>query len=198
MKNTKKVTYKQLAANLPEQQTITVSLGEEFNGIEVVVKKRLTMKELSALSSDIANAIVDMKEGDYTPEYTQLIYELMVLKHYAGIDIGKNELGTAYRVLSETDLYEVLILTNVDREQVAEAIDNAERRIEWLKQTLLCTAGHKAIELLNGIEHMMGALGGSFSDLNEINVGQMMEHLNSITNALTPHDVDEQSLIPGA
>lgn len=194
----KKITYKQLAANLPEREVVVVNLGEDFGNAEVSVKKRLTMKELSAMSADVVNSVIDMEKGEYNPEYLNLIGKIMELKHYAGISIGANDLEAAYRVIRETDLYELVIGQYTDLSQRREAMENARVRIEYMKNMLLSIAGHKTMELLSAMEEMMGSVGGAVDRLSGVDMNKMMAHLNGITNAAVPTDSARPIIAPGA
>lgn len=194
----KKVTYKQLAANLPEREVVVVNLGEDFGNAEVSVKKRLTMKELSAMSADIVNSVIDMEKGEYNPEYLSLIGKIMELKHYAGISIGANDLEAAYRVIRETDLYELAIGQYTDLSQRREAMENARVRIEYMKNMLLSTAGRKTMELLSAMEEMMGSVSGAVDRLSGVDMNKMMAHLNGIINAVAPTDSAQAIIAPGA
>ena len=185
MSNTKKISYKTVASKLPVHPVTAVMLeGDIFDGTTIQVKYRLSLTEMNSLISDIVNTIIDMQTGEYNPEYMVLVERMLLLKHYAGIQIGKTDLGAAYRVLFETDLY-TQAMQHADNSQVDEVLNAVSARVNFLKEMIIATAGHKAVELLTQMEQLMNSVENMSSDMS----GEQISHLISMFGDLTGADV---------
>lgn len=192
MSNMKKISYKNIAAKLPERAEIYVVLqGDYFEGMATKVKTSLTVSEMSAMISDIVSTLVDVQTGEYNPEYSELVKMILQLKHYAGVTIGKNDLPYAYRVLRETDLYSQL-MAHVDVDQLGQAMDAVDERVEFMKAMILSTAGHKAVEMLAQLEQLMGAVEAVSSDMNGDKFQQLLTMLGDMTGVDAMQEMDDQ------
>lgn len=190
MGNMKKISYKNIAAKLPAREEIYVVLhGDCFEGMATKVKTSLTVSEMSAMIADIVDTLIDMQTGEYNPEYTELVKMILQLKHYAGVTIGKNDLSYAYRVLRETDLYPQL-MAHVDAEQLCQAMVAVDKRVEFMKEMILSTAGHKAVEMLAQLEQLMGAVETVSSDMNSDKLQQLLTTLGEMTGIDTVQEAD--------
>ena len=190
MSNMKKISYKNIAAKLPAREEIYVVLqGDCFEGMAAKVKTSLTVSEMSAMISDIVTTLVDMQTGEYNPEYADLVKMMLQLKHYAGVTIGKNDLPYAYRVLHETDLYPQL-MAHVDADQLSQAMDAVDARVQFMKEMILSTAGHKAVEMLTQLEQLMGAVETVSSDMNGDKLQQLLNMLGDVTGREVTQETD--------
>lgn len=182
MSTMKKVSYKNIASKLPALETTTITLeGEMFGGLTVTVKNRLTITEMSALIADIVSTLIDAETGDYNPEYADLVEMMLQLKHYAGISIGKTDLPYAYRVLTETDLYQQVI-SHVDQEQLFDIGEAVANRVEFTKKLILSTAGHKAVELLTRMETLMTTMESMSVDVGGDKMQLLLDAVKELTS----------------
>lgn len=182
MSTMKKVSYKNIASKLPALETTTITLeGEMFGGLTVTVKNRLTITEMSALIADIVSTLIDAETGDYNPEYADLVEMMLQLKHYAGISIGKTDLSYAYRVLTETDLYQQVI-SHVDQEQLFDVGEAVANRVEFTKKLILSTAGHKAVELLTRMETLMTTMESMSVDVGGDKMQLLLDAVKELTS----------------
>lgn len=182
MSTMKKVSYKNIASKLPALETTTITLeGEMFGGLTVTVKNRLTITEMSALIADIVSTLIDAETGDYNPEYADLVEMMLQLKHYAGISIGKTDLSYAYRVLTETDLYQQVI-SHVDQEQLFDVGEAVANRVEFTKKLILSTAGHKAVELLTRMEALMATMESMSVDVGGDKMQLLLDAVKELTS----------------
>lgn len=195
MSNMKKISYKNIAAKLPAREEINVVLqGDCFEGMSAKVKTSLTLSEMSAMIADIVDTLIDMQTGEYNPEYTDLVKMILQLKHYAGVTIGKSDLSYAYRVLRETDLYPQL-MANVDADQLIHAMNAVDKRVEFMKEMILSTAGHKAVEMLTQIEQMMNAFDTASDDMNGDKMQQLLTMLGNLTGIDAAKETDTPTII---
>lgn len=181
MSNTKKISYKTLAAKLPAYPVTAVVLeGDIFEGMTIQVKRRLSLTEMNALICEIVNTLIDIQTGEYNPEYATLVKRMLLLKHYAGIQIGKTDIGNAYRVFAETDLY-VQAMQYVDGSQVDEVLEAVDVRVAFLKEVIIATAGHKAMEMLTQMEQLMGTVENMSASVGGDQMGQLLSVLGELT-----------------
>lgn len=195
MSNMKKISYKNIAAKLPAREEINVVLqGDCFEGMSAKVKTSLTLSEMSAMIADIVDTLIDMQTGEYNPEYTDLVKMILQLKHYAGVTIGKNDLSYAYRVLRETDMYPQL-MANVDADQLIHAMNAVDKRVEFMKEMVLSTAGHKAVEMLTQIEQLMSTFETASDEMNGDKMQQLLTMLGNLTGIDAAQETDTPTII---
>lgn len=179
-----KISYKTIASRLDAHKMTEVALkGELFDGMTLLVKERLTLPEMSALITDVVNTVIDMKTGEYNPEFTQLIKMMLQLKHYAGIRIGKNDLAAAYRVIYETDLYDQF-LEHVDTWQVETAMEMADERIKYMRELLVASASSQTLRLLSQMEMMMDKFGSMKDSINGEDLQKMLTALTELSGGM--------------
>lgn len=184
MSNTKKFSYKNIAAKLPAAPITAVTLnGDVFDGAVVHVKNRLKLSELNNLITETVNTIVDMKTGEYNPEYAELVKYILLLKHYADIPVGKNDLANAYRVIYNTDLLSQ-VMPHVDSTQVQNALEAIDARVAFIRETIISTAGHKVVEMLGQMERVLGAVEGMSANVDSDQVQQLIAAVSELTGAM--------------
>ena len=182
-KKQNKVTVKALEDAVKGDMNETVTI--EWHGIEIEVKKFLTLTEMMALVDSVTNACFD-SGAKFTPEIKDFVFRSLVVQLYTNLTLP-SDLSKSYDILCQTDLFSTLLNT-VNYEQV----DNMIRAIE-VKSTYLCNSN------INLVNKQMADATKVFEELakqmESITSGISQEDIVNISKALANGSVDPEKLM---
>ena len=159
----------------------------EWRGIEVEVKKVLSLKEMIVFVEDIVEACFG-KDGMFLPQAETFAIKSGVLSHYAGFAMPES-LEKQYELVMNTDAYDVVV-EYVDEVQLEDIIDAADRKIDYLcdsnAMTIKAETDKVMAEFQKLGESMEAVFGGmsaediqkilsSVGNLGEVDEGKIVE-----------------------
>lgn len=181
----KKMNWKNLVANMPDESITSVELDESIFSIPSInVKNTLTLPEMVSFVSDVTAMVIDPDEAEYTPESFDFAIRLGVMQHYAGIafpsgrdSVMKGMANKAYSILYSTNLYE-RIFAHINRDQFYAMQGAIEERINFNREMIASTAAKKISELMTKMDEMLAE---GQNALNQIDSEQFAEALANIS-----------------
>lgn len=191
----KKITWKNLIVNYPEDSKATVELDEAIFGVPALeVKRNLNMKETASFISDVVSMCIDEAEAEYTPEFYNFAIRLSVLNHYAGIPLPTGKDGTvqhmmekAYVVLYTTDLYDK-VCSKIDADQFRDMLAAISERIRFNRDLLVSSSAQKLGELLQAVDNMVNEGKNALEQLDGEQFAQALESMAKL-GVVERHDV---------
>lgn len=192
----KKITWKNLIVNYPEDSKATVELDEAIFGVPALeVKRNLNMKEMASFISDVVSMCIDEAEAEYTPEFYDFAIRLSVLNHYSGVPLPTGKDGTvqhmmekAYIVLYTTDLYDK-IYSKIDTHQFGSLLDAINKRIRFNRDLLVSSSAQKLGELLQTVDNMVSEGKNALEQLDGERFAQALENMAKL-GVIERHDVN--------
>lgn len=180
----KKITWKNLIVNYPEESKATVELDEAIFGVpSLEVKHNLNMKEMASFISDVVSMCIDEAEAEYTPEFYDFAIRLSALNHYAGISLPTGRDGAvqhmmekAYTVLYTTDLYDK-VYAKIDMDQFGSMLDAINERIRFIRDLLVSSSAQKLGELLQAVDDMVNEGKSALEQLDGEQFAQALENM---------------------
>lgn len=155
------------------QNTIT----KEWFDIEISIKKVLPLTEMMELVQEITEACFTT-DGTFVPEIMDFAIKSGVMTHYANFTLPTN-LEKQYWLVYNTDAFDV-VSEYIDKVQLQEIVDAANRKIEYMCDTDIVETKAKLNELYAAFEKM----GEQFSDIfNGVNADDVHRVINTISES---------------
>lgn len=101
----------------------------DWYGVEVVVKRTLSVKEVIEFVEDIVGACF-AKDGTFLPQAEQLAIRSGILTYYAGFAMPES-IEKQYDLVMKTDAVD-MVQANIDGLQLQDIIEAADRKIDYL------------------------------------------------------------------
>ena len=208
MAKKKKVTINALEKATKEQYEPTTTV--EWHGIEVVIKKTLSLGEMLGVVQGVVDVCFNQETGTYMPELKDYAMRIMVLENYANITMPSN-LDKQYELVNTSDLFEI-ILSRVNQAQfhnICMAIDQklmynievARQQKTGLKAELENVLT-QVTEFLEGadedaLKQIVEALGGAAGDgVNPSSLSELTVKQNEIARQVeAPREVGSKNNI---
>ncbi len=158
----------------------------DWNGVEVIVKKTLSLREMIEFVDTVVKSCFTETDGVYIPEVKDFILKVCVLEKYANFTMPRN-LETQYDLIYNTDAYEC-VLNYVNAQQFGEICCAINAKIEHQTQANV-EASHKQMNtLFDAFESLQEQLSGVFTGVGENDV-------RAVVDALSSGTLDEEKLV---
>lgn len=183
MAKTKKITVNAFERVMKETYTPTETF--DWNGVEVIVKKTLSLKEMLEFVDTVVKSCFTDTEGVYIPEVKDFILKACVLEKYANFTMPRN-LETQYDLIYHTDALE-RVLGYVNVQQFNEICCAINAKIEHQAQANVEAAHKQMNALFDAFDSLQTQLGGVFAGVGENDV-------RAVVDALSQGALDEEKL----
>ena len=197
MARTKKTPAKEAETKVVETKAISIdefasSITAEngklsWNGFEITVKPRLTMKEISRFTAIIVSLSFG-DDGTYIPEVYEYAVSVATVMMYTDLQLPK-DVEAQYKLLTFTDLYSQ-ITDMVDVDQYSSAVQSALERIHNLTQANTDAIRKQAADVISAVDVLVKKIEDTFGGIDP-------EWMNGIAQALSSGKIDEEKLAKG-
>lgn len=158
----------------------------EWNGIEVTVKKNLSLKEMMEFVDNTARSCFAADTNTYLPEVKDFIIKTCVLEKYANFTMPNN-VELQYALVYQTDIAENVLL-HINQAQYAEICAAIDKKIENIVQINV----EDITKQINEIHSMFDNLGSQIENLFK---GIDNNDMRAIAGALANGGLNEEKLI---
>lgn len=158
----------------------------EWNGLDIVVKKRLSFEEMIDFVNGVAQSCFAADTNDFIPGVKDFVIGCFAIEMYSNLTLPHN-VSKKYEIISSCDVVDV-ILENVDRDQFDKIVGAINDKIRYLINVNLSQATVKINELLysfGDIESKVGELFGKISP-NDV---------QALVSAISEGKIDEGKLM---
>lgn len=135
----------------------------QWNGLEVVIKYRLSLVELLNFANAVAMSCFASDTNEYIPEAREFAIRSNVLDTYANFNLPKDP-KQMYELVFGTDAYE-FVLNYIDRGQFDELVSSIDKKLNVLsmknveaEMLRLSEAIESFEDLRDGIEDMLDSV----------------------------------------
>lgn len=184
MAKIKKISINALERIMKDSYEPTVSI--EWNGLQVVIKKTLSITEAIMFVEDTVETCFAADTNDYIPEVKDFAIKANVLEMYANFTLPKNN-NARYALIYQTDaFYEVL--KHINREQFDELCRSIEEKLHYRSSNLLEKYNAQINEILQSVEELGNSISNIFDGINS-------ETISEIASVLANGGFDEQKFV---
>lgn len=158
----------------------------DWNGIEVTVKKNLSLKEMLEFVDSVTKSCFAQDTNAYMPEIQDFVTKVCILEKYANFTMPRN-VETKYDLVYQTDAVE-RVLNHVNLRQFNEICHAISKKIDNLAQANIEAVNKQMNELYNTFNNLQNQLSSLFEGVNN-------EDIQSIVGALANGTIDEEKLV---
>lgn len=170
------------AAGLKYGETTTV----EWNGLNITVKRRLSLREMVWFADDVADNCFDDADGTYYPQYEDFLTRRNIIERYTNLTLPQ-DIEKQYELLTATSVI-TCVLAAVDFGQYEEIVDITKKKIEQRRQSEADGAKRRIDEAYSKIKEIAEELGKMFSSVTP-------EDITKLVGAITDGKLDEHKIV---
>lgn len=157
-----------------------------WNGIEVTVKKNLSLKEMLEFVDSVVKSCFTKDTNTYIPEIMDFTIKVCVLEKYANFTMPNN-VTTQYELVYHTDAVDC-VLKYINLRQFNEVCVAINKKIENLAQANIEAVNKQMNELYNAFDNLQNKLASLFEGINS-------EDVRAVAGALANGMLDEEKLV---
>lgn len=180
---------KKISVNALERITNDEELYTTFNweGEEVVVKKRLDLVEVLSMVDGVANGCFT-DDKHYSPEVRQFTMDCAILEFYSNFRLPEN-VEKRYAIVCSTAVQNAInsIVSHIDIRQFKMIEDAITEKIDYTINTQTVSVERRIMELSAQIEEVGKNITGIFNDMSQ-------EEISGLISSLA-NGVDEEKLV---
>ena len=150
------------------QNTETV----EWNGLQVVIKKNLTLDEMLCFTNSVVKSCFDQADGSYLPEVKDFAIRSNIMERYANFTLPNN-LEKQYDMVIRSGAVE-MIMNYVNISQFGELMKAIDAKVQNTADAHIQTFIKKLDEVTEAFSHMQGEIEKMYSGVDAEDIGKLM------------------------
>lgn len=184
MAKVKKITINDFEKVMKETYTPTETF--DWNGVEVTVKKTLSLKEALEFVDSVVKSCFTEDTNTYMPEIKDFAIKTCILEKYANFTMPSN-IEYQYALIYSTDAVE-RVLSYVNTQQFNEICRAISDKIDNIAQANIEAINKQMNELYNAFSDLQTHLGGLFNGINN-------DDIRAVAGAIANGTLDEEKLV---
>lgn len=147
-----------------------------WHDIDIIVKRRISIEDMSAFVSQVAEACFD-EGGDYHPEFRELLFKSGVLTFFTNINLPENS-ADQFDLIYSDDLYSE-IERGIDEELLYDIDVAVNKKIDYLIKMRVEAINKRTIEMFNSFDGIMSDLENIGSMISDEELKKLIDVLSS-------------------
>lgn len=169
-----------------EKDTYKGTESFEWHGVEVVVKRTLSIKEVLEFVNDVVKTCFSADDGSYIPEVKDFAVKSCILEKYANFSLPTN-IEHKYDLIYHTDAIDE-VLRRVNEQQFNEIIASINAKISHLASANIEAINKQMNELYTAFDNLQKQLEAVFSGIDP-------SDLTKLVGALGDKGIDEEKIV---
>lgn len=169
-----------------EKDTYKGTESFEWHGVEVVVKKTLSIKEVLEFVNDVVKTCFSADDGSYIPEVKDFAVKSCILEKYANFSLPTN-IEHKYDLIYHTDAIDE-VLRRVNGQQFNEIIASINAKISHLASANIEAINKQMNELYTAFDNLQKQLETVFAGIDP-------SDLTKLVGALGDKGIDEEKIV---
>lgn len=169
-----------------EKDTYKGTESFEWHGVEVVVKKTLSIKEVLEFVNDVVKTCFSADDGSYIPEVKDFAVKSCILEKYANFSLPTN-IEHKYDLIYHTDAIDE-VLRRVNGQQFNEIIASINAKISHLASANIEAINKQMNELYTAFDNLQKQLEAVFSGIDP-------SDLTKLVGALGDKGINEEKIV---
>lgn len=148
----------------------------DWSGIEVVVKKTLSLKEMLEFVDGVVKSCFNEDTNAYRPEAKDFAIKISVLEKYANFTMPKN-IEAKYDLIYQSDVV-YHILQHINLVQYNEIVSAIDKKVDNLAQANIEAVNRQINELYNSFENLQNSMESMVSGINSEELNKAIMYLS--------------------
>lgn len=158
----------------------------EWHGIEMVIKRCLSLEEMMTFVNDVVSSCFEEKTGEYIPEIKDFAIRCSIMESYAGFVLPK-DVSEKYSLIYSSDIIP-FIVQNVEQNQFNSILSSIDEKIKHCAQNNIEAINKQMNELIAGFSTIEQNLSNLFGGVDN-------ETISKIAGAIAGGSFDEKRLV---
>lgn len=184
VKSNKKVSINAFENIMKDTYTPTETF--DWNGIEVTVKKNLSLKEMLEFVDGVVKSCFNKDTNAYMPEIKDFTTKVCVLEKYANFTMPRN-VETQYNLIYQTDAVD-RVLGYVNTQQFNEICAAIDKKVENIAQANIESMNRQMNELYNAFNNLQTKLSDLFDGVDN-------DDIRAVSSAIANGTLDEEKIV---
>lgn len=168
------------------KETYEPTVTFDWNGVEVTVKKTLSLREMLELVDGVVKSCFSSETNAYLPEIRDFATKVCILEKYANFTMPSN-VEAQYALVYCTDAVE-RVLEHVNAGQFNDIDYAISKKVDNLAQANIEAVNRQMNELYNSFDNLQNQLVGLFDGVNNADI-------QAVAGALANGTLDEERLV---
>lgn len=171
------------------EDTYTPVLTTEWNGLELIVRRTITLAETMEFVKFVTDICFADETNEYIPEVRDYAIKLFILEHYTNLELPK-ETENKYAIIYQTDIIPT-VLNMLDGQQFNDIIRAIDTKLDYMAESNIEAITKHMNEAMTLIENF----GKQFSELfGDVDQESMTKIIDSLANGLDEGKIMEAYL----
>lgn len=158
----------------------------EWNGLEVEIRKNLTLGEILLFARCVTEACFDKDMIDYKPEKKDFAIRTLTVLFYTNISLPK-DVYKQYDLIYGSDIFETII-ANINRDQFRTLVDAIDDKIANAADSNAALLNKQMNQLNDAFHELEEQAAGIFGDITS-------DDLKNLVDALADGGIDEEKMM---
>lgn len=158
----------------------------EWNGIKILVKKNLTLKEVLSFVDFVAKCCFDEDTGEYMPEIKDFAIMSEMVEKYTNVTLPDDP-EKRYDLLCRSGIYNV-VLDEIDTSQYSLITVAIDEKVSNMAQARIEASAKRIEEITSGLMGLQEKVGNVFDGIGEGDI-------KSMVNVFSKGVIDEDKLV---
>lgn len=159
----------------------------QWNGLDVVVKKRLSLVDVAGFAASVAGNCVSRDTGEYRPEFYDFMIANNIIEYYTNISMPEDA-EKRYAMICAIRPLISEVLAHIDNEQYNNLIGAIDLKIAYIANSNIDAAIRKVNDAYNSLNEFVKTTA-------EMIEGVDPELFNNFINAVSENGIDEGKLM---
>lgn len=158
----------------------------EWNGLEIVVKRHLSLAEATKFVDACVNACFDSDTAVYAPEMKDTAIGSSIVAFYTNIDLPES-VEKQYELIYHSEILDS-IKPYIDQNQLNSIICAVDKKVEYLVRVNTEMVNRQIRDLQSAAENIQNQLSDMFNDIN-------IDDVKNVIGSLSEKGLDEEKLV---
>lgn len=157
-----------------------------WNGLDIEVKKTISLTEAVILVDNVVSASYSSTTGEYRPDFQHFTFEAAIITFFTNIELS-NDSNAIYQILYGTSLFDT-IRQSISQKQLSMLHTAVEKRVNYLNNSNI----ERVAKEINRLIDSMNAFDEEAKRLLE---GISQEDINKIMSAFSSGEFNMDKLV---
>lgn len=158
----------------------------QWNGIEVVITKNLSLEEMMAFADSVVKSCFDQTSGAYMPEIKDFAIRSNVMERYANFALP-SKVERQYDMVMRSGAFE-MILNHVNISQFNELMRAIEAKLQNAADANVQMVFRQFNDVVTSFESLQERVGSLFAGVDAADIGKLM-------NAMSENGISEEKVV---
>lgn len=158
----------------------------QWNGIEVVITKNLSLEEMMAFADSVVKSCFDQASGTYMPEIKDFAIRSNIMERYANFTLP-SKVERQYDVVIRSGVVEE-ILRHINFSQFDELLKAIDAKLQNAADANVQMVFRKFDDVVTSFEGLQDKVGALFAGVDQADIGKLM-------SAISENGVSEEKVV---